>query len=32
MNALHEPNEGEETEKVDQTAVEEMVEKLIGKS
>ena len=32
MNALHEPNDGEEIEKVDQTAIDEMVEKLIGKS
>ena len=32
MNALHEPNNGEEIEKVDQTAIDEMLDKLIGKS
>ena len=32
MQNLSEPNDGTETEKVDQTAVEELVQKLIGKS
>lgn len=32
MNALHEPNDGQEIEKVDQTAIDEMLDKLIGKS
>ena len=32
MDNLNEPNDGQEIEKVDQKAIDEMVEKLIGKS
>ena len=32
MNKVNEPNDGEEAEKIDQTAIDEMLDKIIGKS